>query len=52
MGNEHPKDIFQWDDGFWCFREDYAMNFLRPFDFAEIAHGSEEWRQLTAPPAK
>ena len=37
-------DSLVWPDGFWCFRAEYSVEFLRSDDFREVRCGTAEWK--------
>ncbi len=47
---ENPNGLLLWEDGFWCFREAFSKQWLRARDYRVVAHNSEEWLRITAPP--
>ena len=40
---EKRLDILKWPDGFWCFREEYRMDWLRDDDYRVVGTKTEEW---------
>ena len=42
-----PHDLLLWEDGFWCFREEFSELWLRAHDYRVVAHNSEEWLRIT-----
>lgn len=42
----YPDNILLWPDGFWCFREELTLQFLRDDEYRVILHHSEEWVKL------
>ena len=42
----NPVDILVWPDGFWCFREELSLQFLRDDKYRVILCSSDEWLML------
>jgi len=42
-GAASPNDILVWLDGFWCFREEHSLDFLRDDGYRVILQHSKEW---------
>jgi len=45
-----PHDLLLWEDGFWCFREEFSEQWLRAQDYRVVVCNSEEWLRRTAQP--
>ncbi len=39
-------DILKWPDGFWCFREEFRMDWFRDNDYRVIRIETDEWLQM------
>ena len=39
-------DILIWRDGFWCFREEFRMDWLRDDDCRVIETEIDEWLEI------
>jgi hypothetical protein len=47
---ENPDDLLLWPDGFWCFREEFSEQWLRPHNFTVILRNSQDWLRITCQP--
>ena len=46
--SDNPQDLLLWEDGFWCFREEFSPQWLREHNYRIVPHGSDEWLRITA----
>jgi len=45
-----PRDILQWRDFFWCFREELSAAFLRDDNYRVVLAESDEWLRIMSKP--
>jgi len=43
---ESPTDILLWQDGFWCFRAEFAPHIKPDFNYEVITAYSPRWLKL------
>lgn len=46
----NTNDVFVWNDGFWCFREEHSPQLGRCNNYSVLLHDSEEWVARTREP--
>lgn len=46
----NTNDVFVWNDGFWCFREEYSQEFGRSNNYSVLLHDSDKWVAHTREP--
>jgi hypothetical protein len=39
-------DIFKWADGFWCFREEFRMDWFRDDAYSVVSTATREWLEM------
>jgi hypothetical protein len=50
LDTDNPIDVFLWFDKFWCFREEYSVDFLRDaMPYRVLEQDSPEWFKCTRP---
>ena len=46
----NTNDVFVWNDGFWCFREEYCQEFGRSNNYSVLLQCSDKWLEHTREP--